>query len=135
MTAPRPSKCLTLCLAGFCFSQLVHAQTADLLGPEVRKYVRVGTPTVVLEHVRIIDGTGMPAKPDQDIKIENGKIAAIGHGAHPAPSADVTVLDLRGHSVIPGFVGMHNHLAFIASPNQQPDGSLDRPAPMMKMIF
>src|SRR5262249_39664872 len=93
---------LILCLAALWHSQLVHAQTADVLGPEVRKYVRVSTPKVVLEHVGIIDGTGAPPRPDQNIAIENGKIAAIGPGADQPPSADVTVLDRRGYSVIPG---------------------------------
>jgi len=105
-------KCLALCLAVLCHSQFVHAQTVDILGPELRKYVRVSAPKVVLEHVRIIDGTGAPPRPDQNIAIENGKIAAIGPGADQLQSADVTVLDLRGYSVIPGIVGMHDHLSY-----------------------
>ena len=116
-------------------SQLACAQTADSLAPETRKYVRVGTPRVVLAHVRIIDGTGAPPKADQDIAIENGKIAAIRRGADEPQSADVTVLDLRGYSVIPGIVGMHDHLSFYTRPNLQPDGSYDRPAPITPMSF
>jgi imidazolonepropionase-like amidohydrolase len=116
-------------------AQFVYAQTADILGTEVRKYVRVSAPKVVLEHVRIIDGTGAPPKPDQDIAIENGRIAAIGRGADQPQRADVTVLDLRGYSVIPGIVGMHDHVSFYARPNLQPDGSYDRPAPVTPMSF
>jgi imidazolonepropionase-like amidohydrolase len=126
---------LALCLAALWYSQLAYAQTADILGPEVRKYVRVSTPKVVLEHVRIIDGTGAPPRPDQNIVIENGRVAAIRRGADQAPSADVTVLDLRGYSVIPGIVGMHDHLSFYARPNLQADGSYDRPALVTQMSF
>lgn len=124
-----------LCLAALWHSQFVYAQSADILAPEVRKYVRVSTPKVVLEHVRIIDGTGAPPRPDENMTIENGKIAAIGRGADQPPSADVTVLDLRGYSVIPGIVGMHNHVSFYSRPNLQPDGSYDRPAPVTPMSF
>ena len=126
--------CIALCL-GALHAQLASAQVFDTLGPEARKYVRVGALKVVLEHVRIIDGTGAPPKSDQDITIENGRIAAIGRHADQPQSADVTVLDLHGHSVIPGIVGMHNHLTFYARPNLQPDGSYDRPGPFTQMSF
>jgi imidazolonepropionase-like amidohydrolase len=126
---------LTLCLAALWHSQLAYAQTADTLGSEVRKYVRVSTPKVVLEHVRIIDGTGAPPRADQNIAIENGKVAAIRRGADQPQSADVTVLDLRGYSVIPGIVGMHGHLYFYARPNLRADGSYDRPALGTQMSF
>jgi imidazolonepropionase-like amidohydrolase len=126
---------LALCLAALWHSQLAYAQTADALGPEVRKYVRVSTPKVVLEHVRIIDGTGAPPRADQSIAIENGKLAAIRRGADQPQSADVTVLDLRGYSVIPGIVGMHGHLHFYARPNLRADGSYDRPSPVTPMSF
>jgi len=129
-------KCLTLCLAAALWhSPFVYAQSADFPGPEVRKYVRVNAPKVILEHVRIIDGTGAPPKSDQNIAIENGRIVAIGPAADRAQSADVAVLDLRGYSVIPGIVGMHDHLLFNARPNLQADGSFDRPMLSMQMSF
>jgi imidazolonepropionase-like amidohydrolase len=127
--------CLAVCLAVSWHPQFSYAQAFDTLGPEVRKYVRVGTSTVVLEHVRIIDGTGAPPLSDQDLTIANGRIVGIGRRGRQSPSADVTVLDLRGYSVIPGIVGMHNHLTFYARPNLQPDGSYDRPGPFTQMSF
>jgi imidazolonepropionase-like amidohydrolase len=129
-------KKLTLCLAvTLCHSQFGYAQTADLIGPEVRTYVRVSTPRVILEHVRIIDGTGAPPKSDQTITIVKGRIAAIGRGADQPERADATVLDLRGYSVIPGIVGMHDHLTFLARPNLQADGSYQGPTLAMPMSF
>ena len=128
-------ECLALCLSASCHSQLAYAQTADVLGPEVRKYVRVSTPKVLLEHVRVVDGTGAPSKADQNITIENGKVAAIRRGADQPQSAGVTVLNLRGYSVIPGIVGMHDHLNFYARPNLQADGNYDRPPLATQMSF
>src|SRR4029077_6264967 len=104
------------------------AQRADTLGPEVRKHLRVSTPRVILEHVRIIDGTGAAATPDRNITIERGKITAISAGADVAPSSGTTFLDLRGHSVTPGIVGMHNHMIYMSQPNLAADNSYDRPA-------
>ena len=54
---------LLLCLASVSSADL-RAQRPDSLGPEVRKYLRVSTPRVILEHVQIIDGTGAAPAPD-----------------------------------------------------------------------
>jgi imidazolonepropionase-like amidohydrolase len=85
--------------------------------------------------VRVVDGTGAPSKADQNITIENGKVAAIRRGADQPQSAGVTVLNLRGYSVIPGIVGMHDHLNFYARPNLQADGNYDRPPLATQMSF
>ena len=45
---------------------------------EVRQFIKVDAPVVVLEHVRIIDGTGAAPVEDQAIVISGGKIAAVG---------------------------------------------------------
>jgi imidazolonepropionase-like amidohydrolase len=124
-----------LCLGLLSYSGFACSQTVDRLSPEVRKYLRVTTPRVVLEHVRIVDGSGAPPTSDQNITIENGKIAAIGPGADQAQRSDGTVLDLHGYSVIPGIVDMHGHLWFFARPNLQSDGSYDRPTPAVQMSF
>ena len=124
-----------LCLTTAWGPAHVRAQTADSLGPEVRKYVRVSTHKVVLEHVEVIDGTGATSKADQNITVENGKITTIGPGASTPQSADATVLDLRGYSVLPGIVGMHGHLWFFARPNLQADGHYDRPGLATEMSF
>ena len=79
---------------------------------------------VVLEHVNVIDGTGAPALPDRNVVIESGKIAAITPGADLAASEGLIVLDLRGHSVMPGIVGMHDHLYYIRYPNIDAGGEL-----------
>jgi len=125
----------SLCFASWWCSHPAHAQRVDALGPEVRKYVRVSTPRVVLEHVEVVDGTGAPPSADRNILIEAGTITAISPGADMPASDGTTVFDLRGYSVIPGIVGMHGHLWFYARPNPGEDGKYERPALGTEMSF
>ena len=101
----------------------------------VQSYVRIGTPRVVLTHVRVIDGTGAAAVDDRNVVIERGKLAAILPGADTAASADTTVLDLRGRSVLPGLVGMHDHLFYIARPNFDEHWVSEPPLLVPEMMF
>src|SRR4029077_2604082 len=108
---------LLWCLAALLIpASFTQAQTTDL-SPAVRLFVRVQAQRIVLAHVRVIDGTGAASLEDQNVTIVNGKIAAIGPGADTPTEGQATVLDLRGYSVMPGIVGMHNHLFYVARPN------------------
>jgi imidazolonepropionase-like amidohydrolase len=118
-----------LLLTGSCVAQ--QAQ----LGKAVEPYVKVNTARVVLEHVRIIDGTGKAPVEDQNIVLESGKISAIQPGSDVAPRSGVTVLDLRGDTVFPGLVGMHDHMYYIARPNLAADGSSEPPLMVPQMTF
>src|SRR5262245_39761833 len=79
---------------------------------ERQQFIRVEAPVVVLAHVRIIDGTGAPDRDDQTIVISEGKIQSIGVSAPANLTANAQTLDLRGCTVLPGLVGMHNHMFF-----------------------
>jgi imidazolonepropionase-like amidohydrolase len=111
------------------------AQRREPPGPEVRKYLRVSTPRVILEHVEVIDGTGAAPMADRNVSIEDGKITAISPGGDQSPSDGTTILDLRGYSVMPGIVGMHNHLFYLGRPNLHADGSSDAPGQFLQMTF
>ncbi|HEX8161492.1 MAG TPA: amidohydrolase family protein [Pyrinomonadaceae bacterium] len=91
----------------FCF-----AITSPAQAPDRQQFVRVEAPTVVLAHVRLIDGTGAAAREDQTIVISGGKVRSIEASAAAKPPADARVLDLNGYTVLPGLVGMHNHMFF-----------------------
>jgi imidazolonepropionase-like amidohydrolase len=65
-----------------------------------------------LAHVRVIDGTGAAAREDQTILLSYGKIDWVGDAASANIPKDAKVLDLHGYSVIPGLVGMHDHLVY-----------------------
>src|SRR5437867_12884353 len=91
------------------------AQRPDSLATDVGQYVGVDTAVVALSHVRLVDGTGAAPKPDQTIVVRDGRIAEVG----PAPSVQVPAgaqtMDLSGSTVIPGLVGMHDHLFYTAA--------------------
>ena len=86
------------------------AQSSQKLSPFTQQYVSVDAPVIALVHVRVIDGTGAPPREDQTILIDHGRIAAVGDAV--AVPAGAKVLDLNGHTVIPGLVGMHDHLFY-----------------------
>jgi imidazolonepropionase-like amidohydrolase len=116
------------------FSVSAGAQTPEL-SKTVQEFVRVKASHVVLMHARIIDGTGAPAVDDQNVVIEGGKITAIEKGADVSAGEGRTVLDLRGYTVMPGIVGMHNHLFYIARPNLDSRRHFDDPVAVPQMNF
>jgi imidazolonepropionase-like amidohydrolase len=74
--------------------------------------VKINAPTVALTHVRVIDGTGAPARDDQTLVIAQGKIQSVGNASAASVPAGAQTIDLTGYSVIPGLVGMHDHLFY-----------------------
>src|ERR1700732_1447457 len=87
--------------------------------PDAVEFVSGDAPVYVLNHVRVIDGTGASAKEDQALVIANGKIQSMG----PAGSAQIPqgaqVMDRSSYTVIPGLVGMHDHLYYTDSAAMQ----------------
>jgi len=73
------------------------------------------TPVFVLNHVRVIDGTGTAPKEDQAIVVANGKIQSIGPAASAQIPQEHNSWIRSGHTVIPGIVGMHDHLYYTNS--------------------
>jgi imidazolonepropionase-like amidohydrolase len=127
------SRTLALWCSLVVLSPALHAQPT--LSKSVQKFVRVQAPKVVLTRVRVIDGTGAPAVEDQNITIESGKITAIEKGSDVSPASGVTVLNLPGYSVMPGIVGMHNHLFYIARPNLDVRHYYNWPTLLPEMAF
>lgn len=87
---------------------------ADALSPEVLQYVTVNAPIVALTHVRVIDGTGGPALEDQTVILRDGAIASVGPAGSAQVPKEAKVLELGGDTVIPGLVGMHDHMFYPA---------------------
>lgn len=100
--------CAVMLLAGAAPA----AAQRPTLGRAVRPFIAIDTPVVVLTHVRVIDGTGAPARDNQTLVIRDGAIAALGPAASTPAPAGARVLDLTGKSVIPGLVMMHEHLYY-----------------------
>ena len=103
-------------------------------GPSVQPYVKYPAGRLALTHVRLIDGTGAPAMSERMIVIADGKIVSVGSSSD-APPADATVLDLAGHTVLPGIVGMHDHMYYIGRPNLDSTGHSDEPVLAPQMTF
>lgn len=80
----------------------------------VQPFVSVDAKVVALVHANVIDGTGAAPRADQTVILEGERIAAIGPSATTAVPSGARVLDLRGKSVLPGLVGMHDHLFYPA---------------------
>ncbi|WP_419948837.1 amidohydrolase family protein [Candidatus Palauibacter sp.] len=90
------------------------AQSYDRLSEETREYVAVSASVVALDNVRVIDGTGGPILDDQTVLLRDGRIAAVGPSSAVSVPEDAERHDLDGHTVIPGMVGMHDHLFYVA---------------------
>jgi imidazolonepropionase-like amidohydrolase len=102
-------KGLIVSILMFGCSATVVAQT---LSPQVKAFVKVDAPVVALTHVRVIDGTGAAAREDQTVILKQGKIDLVSESASASVPQDARVLDLHGYSVIPGIVGMHDHMFY-----------------------
>lgn len=98
-------------LAGLCLAGTLSAQTPQL-SQETQQFVTYAQPLIAITHVRVIDGNARPVLEDQTVVLENGKIAAIGSNAKLPAGA--TVIDGAGHTLIPGLVGMHDHMYYPA---------------------
>ncbi|HKO96334.1 MAG TPA: amidohydrolase family protein [Pyrinomonadaceae bacterium] len=79
---------------------------------ERQQFIRVEAPLIALVHVRVIDGTGAEMSDDQTIIIAGGKIQSLGASKDVVVPAGAQSLDLKGYTVMPGLVGMHNHMFF-----------------------
>ena len=91
----------------FCFAISSLAQA-----PDRQQFIRTEAPLIALTHVRVIDGTGAPAKDDQTIVISDGKIQSVEPSATAKIPANAQTMDLNGYTVMPGLVGMHDHMFF-----------------------
>jgi len=85
------------------------ALAAPAYAQDLDEFVAVPGPAVALTHARVIDGTGAPPRLDQTILIEGERITGVGPSGEVSVPAGATVVDLTGHTVIPGLVGLHNH--------------------------
>ncbi len=110
-----------LCLLALALPIAAFPQ-AQSMSSRVRAFVSVDAPVFALVGVRVIDGTGVPARENQVVIVRDGIIAAVGDAASIGIPDDAEVLDMEGRSVLPGMVMMHEHMFYPAgggSYNQQ----------------
>ena len=89
---------------------IMAAMSANpIIGQDFDDFIAVDSGLIALMNAKTIDGTGDQSKLGQTILIEGDKIIAVG------PGSDITVpdravkIDLSGHTIIPGLIGLHNH--------------------------
>jgi imidazolonepropionase-like amidohydrolase len=83
-------------------------------GNPLQQYIRTSDPVIALTHVKIIDGTGAAPSEDQTIILDHGKISWVGAAAAAQIPQGAKVMDLPGYTVMPGMVGMHEHMFYPA---------------------
>jgi imidazolonepropionase-like amidohydrolase len=99
-------------------------------GDAVGSFLASDSTTFLLENLRVVDGTGAPAREGLSLLIEDGIIAAMGPSGEldvDAPG-DAERIDLAGHTVLPGLVMMHEHLGYAVGTGGQ-DPSVDQVNP------
>jgi imidazolonepropionase-like amidohydrolase len=96
-------------------SAQTRAEGSDSLPEAIAPFVAVRAPVVALAHVRVIDGTGAPARGDQTIVLEGGRIAQVGPADRIRIPEGAELMELRGHTLIPGIVGLHDHTFYTTS--------------------
>lgn len=97
-------------------SLMLGCAAGQTLSPEVRNFVKTDAPVIALTHVRVIDGTGSAPREDQTVVLSKGKIESVSDASPANVPKEAQVLDLHGYSVIPGLVGMHDHLFYPVGP-------------------
>ena len=102
---------LTVVTAGIILAGSLGAQAREL-APPLRPYVTVNEPVVALTNARVVDGTGAPAKDGQTIVIRGEKIAGVGPASAVQVPAGARSIDLQGKTVIPGIIGLHDHMYY-----------------------
>jgi hypothetical protein len=108
-------------LAAFAVVATAFGQEPRPLPQALVPFVSVNAPRVALTHVTVVDGTGAPARADQTVVVDGTRIASVGPSASATIPAGAQILDLAGHTVLPGLVGLHEHTYF---------GGVERVTPM-----
>ena len=81
---------------------VVGLAIAGALGSSGALVSKQPTRTLVLDHARVVDGTGRPPRDDMRVVVRGDRIEAVGPAAAVALPAGSDRLDLAGRVVMPG---------------------------------
>ena len=111
LTGPqrRSGPLLLLCtIALIALSTPATGQRPETLSEQVHGFVSVDSETVALIHVWVVDGRGGEPLDDQTVVISGNRITALGPSAEVQVPDGAEILELTGHTGIPGIVGLHD---------------------------
>ncbi|MEM8887502.1 MAG: hypothetical protein AAGD28_05910, partial [Bacteroidota bacterium] len=95
-------------------------QASDVLAEEselstyTQSFLKYEPDKLAITHVKIIDGSGEEIKEDQSILISSNQILKIGEASELEIPKDYLQIDGKGQTLIPGIIGVHNHMRFPA---------------------
>jgi enamidase len=104
-------------LCVFLFSGVQYSQNVRF-SAETRKYIIHQDPLIALTNTRVIDGTGGSPLPDQSVIIKEGRIVGMGDKNKISIPEGAKIIDLKGKSLLPGFIMFHEHLFYPAGGGQ-----------------
>jgi imidazolonepropionase-like amidohydrolase len=111
-------------LIAILFLQSAYSQTsgvAKTTAPQgvrassIAAFVCIDDPVFALTHVTLFDGTGAPPKHDQMVVVDHGKIVLAGPTISSFIPTNAKVFVGTGKTLLPGLIGMHEHLFYIAA--------------------
>ncbi|HUO36297.1 MAG TPA: amidohydrolase family protein [Candidatus Acidoferrum sp.] len=77
-------------------------------------FITESSPVIAIQHVQLFDGTGAAPLSDQTVVFDHGKITAVGPASSVTPPSGAKLIDASGKTLIPGIVGMHEHLFYLS---------------------
>jgi len=111
----QPTMKLVIAILTLSSVSIVVSATSAPPASSLNPLIRINVPTLALTHVTLFDGSERSAKHDQTAVIDHGKITAVGPTASVAIPPGATVLDESGKTLLPGLIGMHEHLFYISA--------------------
>ena len=106
-------------VAAICAALLAAPPAAaqrPTLSNAIRQFVALDTTVFAIANVRVIDGTGVPARTGQTVVVRDGRIESVGATASTTLPAGVKTIDGTGKSLMPGLVMVHEHFFYPTGP-------------------
>ncbi|HZU52228.1 MAG TPA: amidohydrolase family protein, partial [Sphingomicrobium sp.] len=125
---------LAIMVAGVAAAAPVLAPPPAQLGADVATYVHIPAGEIAITHLRIIDGTGAAPLENATLLIDQARIGAVLPAGAEVPSG-YRIIDGTGETALPGIVGMHDHMFYIARPNLDASGHAEDPLDVPQMTF
>ncbi len=87
--------------------------TGALCGAAMPAHAQSQPPATAIEHVRLIDGTGRPARTDVTVVVQGLLIQSIRNATPDQKTLPLgaKVVDAHGETMMPGLINAHGHLA------------------------